>query len=542
MSLGASRLLGFAFANADLLVEVGTDGRIAFAVGASEIVSGAAEGELKGKAWSDFVSPDDLPMLDALFDGLSDGTRAGPVVARLARPKDGKERAVSLSALRLPGNGGAVSCVLSAAAAERAPRAGELHDREAFEEMALQLLKTAKSGGTELELAMLDMAGLEAARQKASPADRAALDRRLTGALRAEAYGGAAATALGDERFALVRARGEAMGALVQRVTKLVQAATPQPIKPTAEAIPLQADGDRQAVRALRYCLDSFLREGPGAATPTNLSEALSLSMERTLDEVGALGQAIRNKEFKLVFQPVIALGTGGLHHYETLVRFGDQGSPFPMIRMAEEMDLIEALDVAILERSLEVLSKRPGLKLAVNVSGRTIASSDFIDRACELIHGHPKARGRLMFELTESSALDDLKLADRHLTALRNEGCEICLDDFGAGAASLAYLQQLKLDVLKIDGRYIRDLEQGGREATFVKHLVSMCKELGIRTLAEMVETEESEAAVRDAGVDFAQGWLYGRATDEPVWSPPKRDDPASQDGQVALRPSMRR
>ena len=67
------------------------------------------------------------------------------------------------------------------------------------------------------------------------------------------------------------------------------------------------------------------------------------------------------------------------------------------------------------------------------------------------------------MFELTESAALDDLALADRHLHALRELGCEICLDDFGAGAASLAYLQQLRLDVLKIDGRYIRDLQQSG-------------------------------------------------------------------------------
>jgi EAL domain-containing protein (putative c-di-GMP-specific phosphodiesterase class I) len=122
------------------------------------------------------------------------------------------------------------------------------------------------------------------------------------------------------------------------------------------------------------------------------------------------------------------------------------------------------------------------------------------------------------MFELTESAALDDLAMADRHLQALREQGCEICLDDFGAGAASLAYLQQLRLDVLKIDGRYIRDLQHGGREATFVKHLVKMCGELGIRTLAEMVETQDAEDAVRRAGVDMAQGWLYGAAKDLPA------------------------
>ena len=111
-----------------------------------------------------------------------------------------------------------------------------------------------------------------------------------------------------------------------------------------------------------------------------------------------------------------------------------------------------------------------------------------------------------------------DLARADRHVQAMRSAGCEVCLDDFGAGAASLAYLQQLTLDVVKIDGRYIRDLQHGGREATFVRHLVNMCGELKVRTLAEMVETPEAEDAVRRAGVDYAQGWLYGRAGETPL------------------------
>jgi EAL domain-containing protein (putative c-di-GMP-specific phosphodiesterase class I) len=259
--------------------------------------------------------------------------------------------------------------------------------------------------------------------------------------------------------------------------------------------------------------------------------------MERTLDEVGALGSAIRDRRFRLVYQPVVRLKDRSIHHYETLVRFGDEESPFPLIRMAEEMELIEQLDIAILETAVDMIARTSGLKLAVNVSGRTIASSDFVEHACKLIARHPTARGRLMFELTESAALDDLALADRHLQALRDQGCEICLDDFGAGAASLAYLQQLKLDVLKIDGRYIRDLQHGGREATFVKHLVKMCAEMGVRTLAEMVETRAAEDAVRRAGVDMGQGWLYGAAADTP-----NADVRAPERVEAKIRPALSR
>jgi EAL domain-containing protein (putative c-di-GMP-specific phosphodiesterase class I) len=108
--------------------------------------------------------------------------------------------------------------------------------------------------------------------------------------------------------------------------------------------------------------------------------------------------------------------------------------------------------------------------------------------------------------------------------------GCKVCLDDFGSGAASLAYLQQLSLDWVKIDGRYIRELQHGGRESTFIRHLVQMCGELGVKTVAEMVETTTTEEAVRRAGVDFGQGYLYGVPADRPA-------PPTPRTGPVAAR-----
>ncbi|MDI1365422.1 MAG: EAL domain-containing protein, partial [bacterium] len=100
---------------------------------------------------------------------------------------------------------------------------------------------------------------------------------------------------------------------------------------------------------------------------------------------------------------------------------------------------------------------------------------------------------------------------------SLRAMGCMVCLDDFGSGSASFAYLQQLSLDIVKIDGRYVRELAESGRDGAMVRRLVELCKDLKIRTVAEMVETIEVEEVVRDAGVDFAQGWLFGKPADQP-------------------------
>jgi EAL domain-containing protein (putative c-di-GMP-specific phosphodiesterase class I) len=291
-----------------------------------------------------------------------------------------------------------------------------------------------------------------------------------------------------------------------------------------------------QVLRAVRYSLEGFIKDGLQGATPATLNDAISRSLKRTLTEVGALGQAVSERSFHLVYQPVVDLKAGGTtHHYEVLVRFGDNASPFPMIRMAEELDLIEPLDLAVVEQTLQVLAARPDLHLAANVSGRTIGSASFVQAVTQMLAKAPSVNGRLLFEITESAAIDDLAQADRHLAALRSQGVAVCLDDFGAGAASLAYLQQLTLDIVKIDGRYIRELQHGGRESTFIRHLVTMCGELGVKTLAEMVENAPAQEAVRRAGVDYAQGWLYGAPGPLPDIAKPK---PA----QAPVRPAARR
>jgi EAL domain-containing protein (putative c-di-GMP-specific phosphodiesterase class I) len=529
--------LGFAFASADLLIEIAPAGRIAFALGASEALSGSAETALVGRAWRDFVELGDRPMLQALFDGL-DGMRGGPIVVRLARAADGIERAVSLSACKLPQNRGAISCTLSRASRPPAGGAHGLHDKSGFEAVAASLFETAKATGVELELALVELAGLGAAHKTMSPDAAQDAQHRVAGLLRAQSHGGGAAADLGADRFALVRHRaGEPPAALAQRMARLLSLDPKHPLKPSAATLALAAEASAsQVARALRFSLDSFIRDGLNEIASLTLGEAVARSMRRTLMDAGALNNAVAERNFRLVYQPVVDLKAGGaLHHHEVLVRFGDNASPFPLIRMAEELDLIEPLDLAIVEQTLKRLEVDGSLTLAVNISGRTISSSDFVGNARALIAAHPAARGRLMLELTESAAIDDLPRADRHLQALRAEGCRICLDDFGAGAASLAYLQQLSLDVVKIDGRYIRELQHGGRESTFIRHLVTMCGELGVKTLAEMVETPQVEEAVRRAGVDFAQGWLYGPAVDHP--GPPLTAEPAQPVQMTARR-----
>ena len=348
---------------------------------------------------------------------------------------------------------------------------------------------------------------------------------------------------MGGDRYALVRDGREPTEVMAERVGRILLDKGIDGVTPETLAISMTGvTQPKKMIKALRYALDMVMQEGLSRPLPGDLGVALDKALQTTMRKAGALGAAIRHRRFTLAYQPVVDLSDGTLHHHEVLVRFGADSSPFPTIRMAEEMDLIESLDCAILEETLAVMRRDPSIVLAVNVSGRSILSDNYLTHVLDLLKGRPDVRGRLMFELTESAAIEDLAQADRQIQCLRRAGCEVCLDDFGAGAASLAYLQQLTLDVLKIDGRYIRDLQHGGREATFVKHLVNMCAELNVRTLAEMVETTEAQDAVRAAGVHFAQGWLYGRATETPVEAETIEARCSIQSGALRVRSALDR
>ncbi len=519
MSIAPHRFLGFAFACADLLVEIAPDDRVTFAVGAAGTLTGTTEKSLIGRSWREFVADSDQSLLEALFAGLEDGARQGPVLARLAPSADAKARAFAISACRLPQNGGVISCALTRAKPIAGAATEGLLDRAAFETITKSLIESARGGGQELELAFLEMDGLSKAASGLSADSAKALQTRLHGVLRAQSHGGAAAAALGDDRFALVRNAGESPEALTTRLGRLIAlTAEVGDVRIAARNLSLDDDvSPSKVVRAIRYAMDDFLRDGMNGSPLNSLTDAVEESVRHTLLKATALGSVVAKGQFNLVYQPVVRLDSGELHHHEVLVRFGDNASPFPMIRMAEEMDLIEGLDLAILERACDALVADAKLSVAVNVSGRSIISPTFLEGVDRILRDKRAIKPRLMFEITESAAIEDLALADRHIQMLRTDGGRVCLDDFGAGAASLAYLQQLRLDVVKIDGRYIRELQHGGRESHFIRQLVKMCEELKVMTLAEMVETHQAAEAVRAAGVDFAQGWLYGAAAATP-------------------------
>jgi EAL domain-containing protein (putative c-di-GMP-specific phosphodiesterase class I)/GGDEF domain-containing protein len=510
------RLLGLAFATADLLFEVDDEGLVAFAAGASQRVSGRRDDEIVGERWHTLIAEVDRPLGQALIDGAADAERCGPATVRLAINLDGDPTFAQLSAYRLPGNGRRVSCALALIdpPSGGARFGGVLQDRGGFEVAARALIEAARTSGAKLELGLIELGGLSDRKAALGDDESEALRRQVAGALRAEAVGDVAAD-LGADRFAVLRRAGETPEVMARRLSRVLGAA----VKPKARAIGIDAFVDSaRMMRALRFALDCFISDDAVMAGTASLSEVLDLSLQDTVAKAGTFEAMVQERRFDLLFQPVVLLTDNTVHHHEVLVRFERDISPFAMIRMAEELDIIENLDRAVAGEAIKRLRADASrqLRLAVNVSGRTIVSAGYMAMIEKLARGGDLA-DRLMFELTESAVIDDLTLAQRHVQALQDMGFAVCLDDFGAGAASYGYLQQLSVDVVKIDGAYVRELTGSGRDDAMIRHLVSLCRELDVATVAEMVETDEVADALRKAGVDYAQGWLFGQPSREP-------------------------
>lgn len=206
--------------------------------------------------------------------------------------------------------------------------------------------------------------------------------------------------------------------------------------------------------------------------------------------------------------------------HYEILLGLDDAltalHSTQSFVVMAEQTGRIRELDTWVMravfdwmERNTALLERLSGL--SINLSGACISDPLHVDAMAELFAAHPDFTRKLILEVTETSAIDNLDLAARALRTLKKLGCRIALDDFGSGYSSYGYVRRLPLDYLKIDGTYIRNILTDRTDQALTASMVDVAHALGIKVIAEYVDSEATYAWLRDLGVDYVQGyWVH--------------------------------
>ncbi|QKT03722.1 EAL domain-containing protein [Ectothiorhodospiraceae bacterium 2226] len=227
------------------------------------------------------------------------------------------------------------------------------------------------------------------------------------------------------------------------------------------------------------------------------------------------IAHALEAGLLRLHYQGIYDAQSGALRHVEALVRMVDMGAserlvmPGHFIAMAERTGKILDIDRWVIRETIATLARSPALPgIAVNISGRSFDDPTLPQYITEALREAGVAPQRLLVELTETSAVSDLHDAQRFIEALHQAGCRTCLDDFGTGFSSFAYLKHLRADILKIDGLFIRDLPNDRDNQVFVRAIVEVARGMRKHTVAEFVEDEPSLRMLREFGVDMVQGY----------------------------------
>jgi EAL domain-containing protein (putative c-di-GMP-specific phosphodiesterase class I) len=267
------------------------------------------------------------------------------------------------------------------------------------------------------------------------------------------------------------------------------------------------------------------------------------------------LARACEEGRFQVYFQPIVPVGasTDEPGHYELLLRMIDESgevvSPGAFVPAAERYGLMPDVDRWIVRHTLRQLAQldysQVPCMLAVNISGTSLSDDRFLDFVREELKRTTPPPGSVCFEITETAAISNPGAVERFMRELRKLGCRFSLDDFGSGLSSFAYLKDLPVDFLKIDGRFIRNICADEVDDAMVEAIVRIGRAMGIKTVAEHVESEAAAERLAVLGVDYAQGLLLRQARARPPGrpAPARLHPPARARGarSGALTPSRR-
>jgi diguanylate cyclase (GGDEF)-like protein len=249
----------------------------------------------------------------------------------------------------------------------------------------------------------------------------------------------------------------------------------------------------------------------------------------RATDEICA---ALNERRIALAFEPVVEAQSRHVAFYECLMRASRaDGRVFnanEIIPVAERLGLVRMLDHRMLELAVNELADAPHLTVSVNVSPASTVDPDWRNGLDALLRTHRRAAERLIIEITETAAIDNIDDARGFVTRVKDLGCRIAIDDFGAGHTSFRNLRKLGVDIVKIDGDFVRNIVKSDDNRAFAHTLIDLAHRLGLKTVAEWVQDEAAAALLTEWGCDYLQGALIGLASAERPWRQPNPLVPA--------------
>ena len=248
--------------------------------------------------------------------------------------------------------------------------------------------------------------------------------------------------------------------------------------------------------------------------------DALRRDSLRASDEIVA---ALNERRIALAFEPVVESKNRQIAFYECLIRVhrpdGSIAHANEIVPVAERVGLMRMLDYRVLELVVNELAAAPSLTASVNVSPASTVDPDWWAGLGAMLRTNSSAAARLIIEITETAAIQNVDDARGFVTRVKDLGCRIAIDDFGAGHTSFRNLRKLGVDIVKIDGAFVQNIVKSSDDRAFVHTLIDLSRRLGLKTVAEWVQDEEAALLLAEWGCDYLQGALIGLAGDARPW-----------------------
>lgn len=255
------------------------------------------------------------------------------------------------------------------------------------------------------------------------------------------------------------------------------------------------------------------------------VGDPLTIALElKDSEALGLVRNAMREKQVDLAFQPVVQTADPDqMAYYEALLRVHDpMGRLIPaksFIGAVESTEMGRGLDALALEKGIEALKAEPSLRLAVNMSARSIAYPAWRQALDQGLADDPTVGERLILEITERTAITMPDVVQVFMAELQQKGISFALDDFGAGYSSFRYLKDFYFDILKIDGEFIRGVHDNPDHQVLVEAMLSLAQHFEMFAVAESVENHKDATYLASIGVDCMQGYYFGAPTINPPW-----------------------
>lgn len=529
------RFATMSFCRADMLFELDHELVIVFAAGTTEEFIGKSPQAMHGSSFVDLIDPRSRALIDELLRTAGVHGRIDDVFVDMQLSNKQTTEAV-IAGYREPDFND--HFFLAVKIAPR--RTADLHDRDkdrdpetglmssnTFNAISTDRIKSINDAGRKANVTFLKINNVEQLNNGLSDHDRTKVMNRIGTTIREHSLGNDTAGRIDDQNFSFLHTDKINVSQIENDLSDAVADAHPNGMRISTTSMTLEAGEEDFSAEKIAKALTFTMREfcnNPEKLAGKNMWDVVKERMSGTIKTIEIFKKVCARGSFDLVFMPICDFSNGKAHHFEALTRFPKNGnydgSPFKMITMAEEVGIIEDFDYVVATKAISKLAEfadRPMLPLAINLSGHSIASPQFVERLHALFERHPGLEKSLMLEITESAKIHDLVTVNAAIQGFRKKGFHVALDDFGAGAASFDYLNAFDVDTVKFDGPVVRRAFQTSKGRAFLSSMSSLCRESGIETIAEMVEDEPLAVFLKDCGIGYGQGYHFGKPTGDP-------------------------